>query len=215
MARYIPLDLEHGKGRSISEKALMIPEELRDSIYLGDCKEFLSKLPNESIDLVVSSPPYNIGKGKEKRRELEEYLNEQQHVLAECVRLLRPTGSVFWQIGSYTDDGLHIPLDVRIFPILEGLGMIPRNRIVWIRQHGLHASKRFSCRHETILWFTKSDGYKFFLDPIRVPQKYPNKKQWKGERKGELTSHPLGKNPGDVWAFRNVKHNHEARCMSR
>jgi adenine-specific DNA-methyltransferase len=102
-----------------------------------------------------------------------------------------------------------IPLDVRFFPILEDLDLLPRNRIVWIRQHGLHARKKFSCRHETILWFTKTDDYTFNLDAIRVPQKYQNKKAWKGEKKGEFTCHPDGKNPGDIWVFRNVKHNHE------
>jgi len=191
----------------------MIPKEFLDTIYHGDCKELLRKLPDESINLVVSSPPYNIGKGKEKRRELDKYLEEQEEVLKECVRVLRPTGSLFWQVGSYVENSRHIPLDIKFFPILESLGMIPRNRIIWIRPHGLHAKKRFSCRHETILWFTKSDNYKFFLDPIRVPQKYPNKKHWKGPRKGQFTSHPLGKNPGDVWAFRNVKHNHEEQTI--
>lgn len=91
--------------------------------------------------------------------------------------------------------------------------MLPRNRIVWVRQHGLHGRNKFSARHETILWFTKSNGYKFFLDPIRVPQKYQDKKAWSGEKRGELTCNPLGKNPGDIWIFRNVKHNHEEQTI--
>ena len=75
-----------------------------------------------------------------------------------------------------------MPLDIRLFPILESLGMIPRNRIVSIRTHGVHARNRYSCRHETLLWFTKSDDYQFHLEPIRVPQKYPNKTYWKGPK---------------------------------
>jgi adenine-specific DNA-methyltransferase len=67
---------------------------------------------------------------------------------------------------------------------------------------------RFSGRHETILWFSKSDNYTFNLDPIRVPQKYPNKKHFKGDKKGELSGNPLGKNPSDVWEITNVKNNH-------
>nr|MDJ0737928.1 DNA methyltransferase [Nostocaceae cyanobacterium] len=88
-----------------------------------------------------------------------------------------------------------------------------RNRIIWARQHGLHAQKKFSCRHETILWFTKSDNYTFNLDAIRVPQKYQNKKHYRGSRKGELSCNPDGKNPGDIWLFRNVKHNHEEQTI--
>jgi adenine-specific DNA-methyltransferase len=189
------------------------PEDWLDSIALGDCLPFLKLLPDSSLDLVVSSPPYNIGKEYEKRQALQAYLDEQTAVLRECHRVLRASGSIFWQVGSYVDDGRHIPLDVRVFPILESFGMVPRNRIVWVRPHGLHARNRLSCRHETVLWFTKGEHYKFFLDPIRIPQKYPNKTSWRAHNKGELTSNPLGKNPGDVWAFQNVKHNHEEQTI--
>lgn len=184
-----------------------------NTIYLGDCMDLLGQIPDKSVQLVVSSPPYNLGKEYESRRELDGYLAEQAEVLKECVRVLREGGSLFWQVGAYADRGELIPLDIRLFPVLEGLGLTPRNRIVWIRQHGLHARNKFSCRHETVLWFTRGDEYTFNLEPIRVPQKYPNKKAWKGENKGQLTSHPDGKNPGDIWIFRNVKHNHEEETI--
>jgi adenine-specific DNA-methyltransferase len=152
-----------------------------------------------------------LGKEYEARRALDVYLGEQRRVLEECARALKPSGSLFWQVGAFSDRGRIIPLDVRFFPLLEDLALIPRNRIVWIRQHGLHASRKFSYRHETILWFTKTDDYKFFLDRVRVPQKYRDKKAYRGPRKGELSCNPAGKNPGDIWAFRNVKHNHDER----
>lgn len=184
-----------------------------DHIHLGDCLEWLRALPCESVDLVVSSPPYNIGKEYESKRALDVYLKEQAEVLAECARVLKTTGSVFWQVGAYADRGSLVPLDVKFFPILEDLGLVPRNRIIWVRQHGLHGKNKFSARHESVLWFTRSDSYKFFLDPIRVPQKYQNKKSWRGDNKGELTCNPLGKNPGDIWIFQNVKHNHEEQTI--
>jgi adenine-specific DNA-methyltransferase len=83
-----------------------------------------------------------------------------------------------------------------------------RNRIVWAFEHGLHAKRRFSGRYEVALWFSKGDEYIFHLDRVRVPQKYPNKRHFKGPKKGELSGNPLGKNPGDVWIFPNVKANH-------
>lgn len=175
--------------------------------------ELLKKLPNESIDLIISSPPYNLGKEYESRQALDIYLQEQTLILRECARILKTTGSLFWQIGAFSDRGMLIPLDIRFFPILESCNLIPKNRIIWARQHGLHAQKKFSCRHETILWFTKSSNYTFNLDPIRVPQKYQNKKYYRGSRKGELSCHPDGKNPGDIWLFRNVKHNHEEQTI--
>lgn len=184
-----------------------------DYLHLGDCLPWLQSLPDKSIDLVVSSPPYNIGKKYEVRRELQAYLGQQSKVLQECHRVLKDSGSVFWQVGVYSDRGVHIPLDVKFFPVLEDIGMIPRNRIVWIRPHGLHAKRKFSGRHEAILWFSKTDDYKFDLDPIRVPQKYQNKKAHRGVNHGELTCNPLGKNPGDIWLFQNVKHNHEEQTI--
>jgi len=184
-----------------------------DTIFHGDTLEFLSGLADESVQLVVSSPPYNIGKEYETRQALDAYLVNQSVILRECVRVLRQTGSIFWQLGSYSADGSLIPLDVRVFPILEGLGLIPRNRVIWVRQHGVHARKKFSCRHESILWFTKSDSYSFNLDAIRVPQKYQNKTEWEGPNYGKLTCNPLGKNPADIWVFRNVKHNHEEQTI--
>lgn len=184
-----------------------------DTIHHGDCLPWLRSLPSSSVDSIISSPPYNVGKSYESRTELKKYLSRQQEVLVECVRVLKDSGSIFWQVGAYADSGRLIPLDVRFFPILEDLGMIPRNRIVWVRPHGLHARNKFSARHEAILWFTKSDDYKFHLDEIRVPQKYQNKKAWRGENKGELTCNPLGKNPGDIWLFQNVKHNHEEQTV--
>ena len=101
-----------------------------------------------------------------------------------------------------------VPLDIVLYPLFVKHGLRLRNRIVWHFEHGLHCSKRLSGRHETILWFTKSDDYHFDLDPVRVPQKYPGKRHFKGPKAGQLSGNPLGKNPGDVWVFPNVKNNH-------
>lgn len=190
-----------------------IPSQMLNRIENGDCLKLLKKIPSESVDLVVSSPPYNVGKEYETKTTLDQYLEEQTGILRECVRSLKKTGSIFWQVGTYVDEHRHIPLDLKLFPILEGMGLYLRNRIVWVRAHGLHATKKFSGRHETMLWFVKDDDYKFFIDPIRVPQKYPDKKHFKGGRQGELSCDPMGKNPGDVWAFRNVRHNHEEQTI--
>lgn len=184
-----------------------------DHIVHADCMALLAKMPDQSVDLVVSSPPYNLGKEYEAKRALSIYLDEQAAVLRECARVLKPTGSIFWQVGAFADTGSLIPLDIRFFPILEGLGLIPKNRIMWVRQHGLHATRKFSCRHETILWFTKTHEHIFNLDAIRVPQKYQNKKHFKGDKKGAFSCNPDGKNPGDIWIFRNVKHNHEEQTI--
>jgi len=177
-------------------------------VYPGDCLEMLRAIPAESMQLIVTSPPYNIGKEYEKRLHLDVYLRQQAQVIAECVRTLAPTGSLCWQVGNYVDQGAIIPLDTVLYPIFSGLGLRMRNRIIWHFEHGLHCSRRFSGRYETIIWFTKSDEYVFNLDAVRVPQKYPGKKYFKGPKAGQYSCNPLGKNPGDVWVIPNVKSNH-------
>lgn len=194
----------------MARKSAAVP---KNKILPQDCMDVLRSLPDQSVDLVVSSPPYNLGKEYEAKRALDIYLDEQKDVLEQCARVLKKTGSIFWQVGAFSDKGMLVPLDIRVFPILESFGLIPRNRIMWVRQHGLHGRKKFSCRHETILWFTKSSDYVFNLDDIRVPQKWQNKRHYKGDRKGELSCNPEGKNPGDIWLFRNVKHNHEEQTI--
>ena len=122
--------------------------------------------------------------------------------------VLSDKGSICWQVGNYVEDGAIIPLDSLLFPVFQRLGLKMRNRIIWHFEHGLHCSLRLSGRYETIIWFTKSDDYVFDLDSIRVPQKYPGKKYFKGPKAGQYSCNPLGKNPGDVWTIPNVKSNH-------
>jgi len=177
-------------------------------VYPGDCLDLLKVIPDESLKLVVTSPPYNIGKEYEKRLKLESYLEQQAAVIRESVRCLSQDGSICWQVGNYVDNGAIIPLDTVLYPIFAGLGLKMRNRIIWHFEHGLHCSRRFSGRYETIIWFTKSDEYIFNLDTVRVPQKYPGKKYFKGPKVGKYSCNPLGKNPGDFWVIPNVKSNH-------
>src|SRR2546422_690724 len=97
----------------------------------GDCRKILPDLPSESVDLVVTSPPYNIGKRYEKRIGLGHYLEEQRGVITECVRLLKATGSICWQVGNWVRDSEIVPLDAALFPIFRELGLKCRNRVVW------------------------------------------------------------------------------------
>ncbi len=177
-------------------------------LYEGDCLNLLKQIPDETVKLIVTSPPYNLGKEYERRLHLKEYLDQQKEIITEAVRVLSNDGSICWQVGNYVNNGEITPLDIVLYPIFASLGLHLRNRIVWEFGHGLHASKRFSGRYEVILWFTKSNNYTFNLDPIRVPQKYPQKKHFKGPKKGELSGNPLGKNPSDIWDVPNVKANH-------
>ena len=177
-------------------------------IACEDNLKFMRSLPDESINLIITSPPYNLGKAYERRTSQEKYIEEMAATIAEAVRLLSPSGSICWQVGNHVHGGEIFPLDILLYPLFKNHNLQLRNRVVWTFGHGLHTRKRFSGRHETILWFTKTEEYTFNLDPVRIPSKYPNKRFFKGPNKGLLSGNPLGKNPSDVWDIPNVKANH-------
>ncbi len=178
-------------------------------VWAGDCLDLLRQIPDKAVQLIVTSPPYNIGKSYEKRLDLAVYVEQQAQVIGECVRVLADSGSICWQVGNYVADGAIVPLDTLLYPVFRDLGLVMRNRIVWHFEHGLHCTRRFSGRYETINWFTRdTKDYLFDIDPVRVPQKYPGKKHFKGPKAGQYSCNPLGKNPGDVWDIPNVKSNH-------
>ncbi|MGH9920152.1 MAG: DNA-methyltransferase [Nitrososphaerales archaeon] len=187
--------------------------DCKANLACEDNLAFMRPLKSGSMQLIVTSPPYNIGKAYERRRLLQHYVEQQAQVISECVRLLNTRGSLCWQVGNHVQSGEIFPLDMVLYPVFQEHGLHLRNRIVWHFEHGLHCSNRLSGRYETILWFTKADDYVFHLDPIRVPSKYPGKKYFKGPNAGRLSCNPLGKNPGDVWIFPNVKNNHVEKTV--
>lgn len=179
------------------------------SLFHGDALKLLKSIPDNSVDLIITSPPYCMGKEYEDDTDTDNFIENHRKVLPEIVRITKEGGSICWQVGIHVKDNSVTPLDFLIHNILSNQRDIYlRNRIVWTFGHGLHCSNRFSGRHETIMWYTKGKNYTFNLDAVRVPQKYPGKRYAKGPNKGELSSNPKGKNPSDVWEIPNVKANH-------
>ncbi len=177
-------------------------------LFHGSCFDLVATIPDNTVELVVTSPPYNIGKEYEEKITIDDYIAQQREIIAECYRVLSPTGSICWQVGNYVHKGEIIPLDIILYPLFRNHNLKLRNRIIWHFEHGLHCRRRLSGRYETIMWFTKGERYTFNLDPIRVPQKYPTKRYFKGPKIGQYSCNPLGKNPGDLWPIPNVKNNH-------
>lgn len=195
-------------------------------LWAGDTSAYLDALPEDvQFDLVVTSPPYNLGKEYEEKTALETYLAWQTEIIQKIVPRVKDAGSICWQVGNYVENGTIWPLDISLAPIFQRENLKLRNRIVWRFGHGLHNHRRFSGRYEVILWFTKTDGYTFNLDPVRIPSKYPGKKHHKGPKAGQYSGNPRGKNPedvweipddefeDDVWEIPNVKSNHVEKTI--
>ena len=201
----------------------LYPNESR--VFQADALTELKKFETEKFDLVITSPPYNVGKKYETKTSIENYLKKQKSIIKEIVRVTSERGSICWQVGNYIEKGEVFPLDIYYYQIFKELGLKLRNRIIWHFGHGLHASNRFSGRYETILWFSKSDDYIFNLDDVRVPSKYPGKRHFKGPKKGQPSGNPKGKNPSDIWQIivqdwetclwdiPNVKSNHPEKTV--
>jgi adenine-specific DNA-methyltransferase len=190
-------------------------EENQVTLYNGDCLKLLKGIPDEAVDMVITSPPYCMGKAYEDPHDdIETFKKQHQDIFTDLYRIMKPGGSICWQVGYHVSNRCVIPLDYIIYEIFTSLSanrdfpFILRNRIIWTFGHGLNSSNRFSGRHETILWFSKGKQETFNLDDVRVPQKYPGKRAYKGPNKGKLSGNPLGKNPSDVWEIPNVKAEH-------
>ena len=199
--------LKHSDG--LKRKSIM---KLDYALWQGDVETFLGGLPLEPLfDLIVTSPPYNIGKAYETRNELEKYIGWQERVIDKLIPRLKKGGSVCWQVGNYVNENQIFPLDIEFAPLFKKHKLQLRNRIIWHFGHGLHTQRRFSGRYEVVLWYTnthsKKDTYTFNLDPVRVASKYPGKKHFKGPNAGKLSGNPLGKNPEDFWITPHVQRN--------
>ena len=194
-----------GAGGPLFDQAATVPiqeefsPEANIIVHTGDVQSFLKTIPDGHMNLIVTSPPYNVGKEYETQTGLEHYLQLQSKVIEELVRVLAEDGHLCWQVGNFVDSSEIFPLDIYFYPLFKRLGLQLRNRIIWHFAHGLHASKRFSGRYEVLLWFTKSNTYTFNLDAVRIASKYPGKTNYKGPMRGLPSGNPMGKNPSDVW----------------
>jgi adenine-specific DNA-methyltransferase len=166
-------------------------------------------MPDQCVDLIIASPPYCMGREYDLSNSPDYFVESHRQLLPELSRVLKDGGSICWQVGYHVQAGVVTPLDYLVYQVFSSCkDLILRNRIVWTFGHGLHGKKRFSGRHELILWFSKGNKYYFDLDSVRVPQKYPGKTHYRGQHKGSPSGNPAGKNPSDVWEIPNVKAKH-------
>lgn len=203
-------EAEKDPAESLKPRVLVDVNSLEPvQLIEGDCHKILAEMEPGFANLVTTRPPCNIGKANEENDTLLMWANNQMRSIDLAMRALQDGGSICWQVGNVVNAGEVIPLDSFIILLMRAAGLKIRNRIVWQFGHGLHCKHRLSGRYETIIWATMGDDdYTFNLDPIRVPQKFPGKKHYKGPKKGQLSGNPLGKNPGDIWDITNIKHNH-------
>jgi adenine-specific DNA-methyltransferase len=169
-------------------------------LFYGDCIELMNKLPNNCINLVVTSPPYNIGKEYEEVRDIQNYINWTEQWTEMISRLITENGAFWLNLGyvSLPERAKAIPIPYLVWSKID-LFLI--QEIVWNYGAGVAGKLFFSPRNEKWLWYVKDQyNYTFNLDAVRDPNvKYPNQK-----KNGKLKCNPLGKNPTDVWQIPKI-----------
>ncbi len=165
-------------------------------ILQGEAVTKLKALENESVDLIIADPPYNLNKdygNKSDSKSFDEYINFTKDWTNEATRILNPTGTMYVFMGfrfiSY------------LYQILENDNSLYFNNwICWFYTQGIGKKKGFSPRHDDILMFNKSKDFTFNLDDIRIPQKFYRS-----------INNMRGANPGDVWEFSHIHYCQENR----
>ena len=170
-------------------------------IEFGDCRELLKTIPDNSVTLVVTSPPYNIGKKYGKYSDkisLEEWKELINDVTKEIYRVLKPNGSFFLNLSPIPlgNDKEILPLPYIGYDIMKENNFKIRNIITWTFNNMQNCTNRLSGRYENIVWGVKDlNNYIFNLDEIRIPYITKNDKRLVGG---------IGRNPTDVWYFDRV-----------
>ena len=83
----------------------------------GDSLKALKNIESSKFKLIITSPPYNVGKEYEVKKSIELYLEEHNEVIDELIRVLHPSGSICWQVGNFVDKGEIFPLDIFYYNI--------------------------------------------------------------------------------------------------
>lgn len=170
------------------------------TVEIGNCLELLKNVPDKSVKLVVTSPPYNIKKQYGKYKDnvsLEEWKSLISGVTKEVHRILTDDGSFFLNLSQipYGNDKEILPLQFIGYEIIKENDFFLRNIITWTFNGMQNPTKRLAGRYENIIWAVKDlNNYIFNLDDIRIPYITQNDKRLTGK----------GRNPTDVWYFDHV-----------
>jgi len=172
----------------------------KQQVEFGDCRELIKKLPNKSVTLTVTSPPYNLGKNYGAYND-DVSINDWENLISdigkEIYRVTADNGSFFLNVSPIPDKKTKeiIPLDSIAYYILKKQGFKLRNKIIWHFNNMQNCTNRLSGRWEAVLWFVKDiENYIFNLDAVRIPFITKKDKRLIGKE---------GRNPTDVWNFEN------------
>ena len=176
------------------------------AIIIGDCLDVLGRLPDESIQLIVCDPPYNIRMAGWDSH--QNYVAWASTWLREAERVLAPRGSlaIFGGLQFQGEAGSGDLLDIMSY-MRTSSRMRLVNLIVWNYPNGMSAQRFFASRHEEIAWFAKTARYYFDLDAVREPYDEDTKRLYARDKRLRPDSVAKGRNPTNVWRLTRLNGN--------
>jgi DNA modification methylase len=200
-----------------------------NKIHQGDSWELVKQLDDESIDCIITSPPYYNLRNYQVEGQAGSENDSQEWIdkMIQLCQLLKPklkkTGTMFWNIGESYDNKQLLGLPWQ-FALAMKKNWWLRNAIIWIKPNAMPTSAidRFKNSYEYIFLFAKSTKYFFDIDSVREPHIWAERDKRSKLRRvehkckkdfseqqysiGGVGYHPLGKNPGNVWQINTQPH---------
>ena len=187
-----------------------IPAVTEHVVEISDCCDLLAKLPDNSIQLIVCDPPYNILLADWDRH--DDYIRWATGWLNEAERVLKGSGSIaiFGGLQYQSEAGSGDLLSI-INHMRHSSDMLLVNLIIWNYPNGMSARRFFANRHEEIAWFAKAKKYYFNLDAVREQYDEETKIAYKKDKRLNPESIEKGRNPTNVWRIGRLHGNSTER----
>lgn len=175
-----------------------------------DCLDLLRRLPDESVQLIICDPPYNILLADWDDH--DDYVSWASQWLKEAERVLNKSGSIAIFGGlQYQGEAGSGDLISIINHMRSNSKMLLANLIIWNYPNGMSAHRFFANRHEEVAWFAKTKKYFFDLDSVREPYDEKTKLAYLKDKRLNPESVEKGRNPTNVWKIGRLNGNSKER----
>lgn len=197
-----------GSKHSSSMDAINVEKTIQ-AFFIEDAIEFLKKVPDDSIQLILVDPPYNLD--LDYWDTFENYLEWAQQWLDEIYRILSPSGNCVIFGGFQYQDLKKGDLLEILHYARHSTDLRFTNLVIWYYKNGMTAYRYFANRHEEAVWFSKTKKYYFDLDSVRVPYSEEQKKHALRDKRLIPENVEKGKNPTNVWEIGRLNGNAKER----
>lgn len=188
-----------------SERQYVLPERTFHYVVIQDCVTLLNQIPDNSIQLIICDPPYNLDIATWDR--FSNYVEWASEWIKQVVRILSPSGSLVLFGGVQYQNETGGDLLELMHYLRHKTPLILVNAIVWYYKNGMSAHRFFANRHEEIVWYAKTKKYTFNLDDVRIPFDEKTKQSYLADRRLNPLSVEKGKNPTNVWDISRLNAN--------